>query len=98
MDTFVICLLLLCFPVGFFAIWIKGLKNHAEHGGWRGNTWSQAPYKLRRARYMLNHFGSWDAVMRAATYKDGVHVVIIPKELHDKIEADPLCHPPGKRK
>lgn len=79
------------FMVGMLIFCLKGRK----HNGW---AWTQAPHQIRRWSYIQEHFGGWEAIRKVSTYKNGVHHINIPPELQAKIDADPLCHPPGKRK
>lgn len=62
-------------------------------------TFSQPEWKIRRAGYMLRHYGSWDAVQQAGRYDpiEGVTVVPLPQSVRDAMEADPLCQPPPPR-
>lgn len=78
---------------------IRAAKKNSErlrkHGGWSGNTWTQAPYKKARARHIINHYGSWTAVRKAGRRRDdGVIEIPIPQVLRDKINADPECQVP----
>lgn len=54
------------------------------------------PWKLRRMRYILNHFGSYEAIRQSGEYDyiEGVWKFTIPDHVRAQIEADPKCHPP----
>ena len=57
---------------------------------------SQPEWKLRRFRYILDHYGSYEAIRKAGRYdyREGVTVLPLPPHVRDAIESDPLCHPP----